>query len=119
MLLGYCSLLIFGFIGDVVLTLSVHARGGRTLLIGSEIVTFLAAIVGGAITARTARARALAHASALALTIFSVTIVVALVLPPPKHALYPHWYPFASAILGGVGAFVGGALIAMRRETEQ
>ena len=114
-LLGYLAFLVFGFFGGVFMALAMRARSGSGLLIGSEIVAFVAAAAAGAITARIAQRKPLAHAAALGLSVFSVTVVATIVLPRNPHAYYPSWYPFAAAVLGGVGAFVGGALVSAGR----
>ena len=109
-LLGYLALLVLEVIGGIAAGAIVHARTGAGVLIAGEIVVLVSAIAAGAITARTARERPLAHAGALGLSILSVTAVLAAVSPRSAHATVPVWYPYAIALFGGVGAFIGGAL---------
>ena len=82
------------------------------MLIAGEVVTFVAGLIAGAITARVATTRALAHAGGLGLAILLVTALKAFVAHPIAHSPYPGWYPYAAALFGGIGAFVGGALTA-------
>lgn len=118
MLLGYLTLLVLGFAGNVLVALALHRTSGSGVLAGSEIVAFTAALAAGATTARIARTKPLAHAGALALSVFSVTIVAALIAPAPHQAVFPPWYPYVAALLGGAGAFAGGALAVMREDPQ-
>lgn len=112
-LVGYLAMIVFDIIGGVMLAGAVHGRqGGSTLIIGGEFVLFVSAIFAGAITARMAPFRPLSHAGALGLSIFSVSVLASAFTRPVPHQIYPDWYPYAAAVLGGFGAFVGGALIA-------
>ena len=111
-LLGYLAFIVLGVIGVLVAAGSLHAASGLSMLIAGEVVTFVAALIAGAITARVATTRALAHAGGLGLAILLVTALKASVAHPIASSPYPAWYPYAAALFGGVGAFVGGALTA-------
>jgi hypothetical protein len=111
-LLGYLALIIFDIIGGVMLAGAVQGQRGSALIIGGEFVLFVSAILAGAVTARMAPFRPLSHAGALGLAIFCVSVLAASFTRPVPHQVYPSWYPYAAAVLGGVGAFVGGALVA-------
>lgn len=115
MLLGYLTLLILGFAGNVIVAAALRAGGGSTWLICSEIVALVAAIIAGAVTARVAREKPLAHAGALGLTVFTVTVIASAIAPAHQNAIFPAWYPYIAAALSGVGAFIGGALVAGRK----
>jgi hypothetical protein len=111
-LVGYLALIIFDIIGGIMLGGAMRGQRGSALIIGGEFVLFVSAILAGAITARMAPFRPLSHAGALGLSIFSVSVLAAAFTRPVPHQVYPSWYPYAAALLGGVGAFVGGALAA-------
>lgn len=117
-LLGYLTFLILEIIGAFMTASVLRARSGAALLISGEIVTFIAAALAGAVTARIARSRPLAHAGALGLAMFSVTVVVTAVAPHRAASPYPGWYPYAIALLSGVGAFLGGAFVRSGSEAE-
>lgn len=110
-LLGYLAFLLLEVIGATLAAGALHATSGSSLLIAGETVTFVSAIVAGAVAARLAKGRPLAHAGALGLSMLSVTIVATAISPRSAHALYPQWFPYASAVLAGAGAFIGGALV--------
>lgn len=101
MLLGYVCLLAVEIVGGFV------SHG----VIGGEIVTFIAGIVAGLVTARVAASRPMLHAAVLGVVIISVTIFVAAFSKRPLLAGIPSWYPYAIALLAGFGAFVGGAFV--------
>jgi hypothetical protein len=112
---GYLTLLIVGVFGEIVLLNVLRARQQNlSAMVGHETVALFAGIVAGAITARMAPSRGLSHASALSLTIISAT-VLATALSRPVHHSYPAWYPYALAVLSGIGAFTGGALASVHR----
>lgn len=113
--LGYLAFLLLEVIGAFVTAGPLHATGTGSLLVSGEAVTLLSAIVAGALAARVAKVRPLAHAGALGLSMFSVTIVVAIVSPRSPHAIYPAWFPYATACLAGAGSFVGGALATLSK----
>ncbi len=113
-LFGYLALIVLQLIGGEMLGRAVHGRPGSSAIIGGEIVVFAAGIIAGAITARLAPYRPLSHATALGLAIASATTLAAAISKPPAHQPFPNWYPYAAALLSGVGAFVGGALASMR-----
>lgn len=98
-LLGYLCLLAVEIIGGLV------SRG----ILGGEIVTFIAGVVAGMVTARVANARPMLHAVVLGVVIICVTTFVAAFSKRPLLAGIPSWYPYAIALLAGFGAFVGGA----------
>lgn len=98
-MLGYLSLLAVELAGGLLF------RG----IIAGEIVTFVAGIIGGAVTARIASERPMLHAGVLGVVIVCVTIFVAAFSKRPVLGV-PGWYPYAIALLTGAGAFVGGAL---------
>jgi hypothetical protein len=117
---GYLTLLIVGVFGEIILLNVLRGRQqnlGLSAMVGHETVALFAGIVAGAITARMAPSRGLSHASALSLTIISAT-VLATAISKPVHPTYPTWYPYALALLSGVGAFFGGALASVRRSQE-
>lgn len=114
-LAGYLSLIILELIGGAFLAAAVRGHPTGQLIVGGEVVTFVAGVIAGAITARLAPSRPLAHATVLGFTIVTVTSIVTAISQPPRGAVYPHWYPYAAAILSGAGAFIGGALA--NRET--
>lgn len=109
-LVGYLALIILEVIGGAFLAAALRGHGGATLIVGGEVVTFVAGVMAGAITARMAPTRPLTHATVLGLTVITVTSIVAAISQPPAGTTFPHWYPYAAALLGGAGAFVGGAL---------
>jgi hypothetical protein len=109
-LVGYLALIVLVLIGGLFLAAALRGASGSQLVVGGEVVVFVAAVISGAITARMAPSRPLAHAGVLGLTILSVTAIVAAISPHNPNALFPGWYPYAAAALGGAGAFVGGAL---------
>lgn len=98
-LLGYLCLLAVEIIGGLV------SRG----ILGGEIVTFIAGVVAGLVTARVANSRPMLHAAVLGVVIICVTMFVAAFSKRPLLAGIPTWYPYAIALLAGFGAFVGGA----------
>ena len=108
-LAGYLTLIVLGFLGGAILGAALHGSLGPSAIIGGETVTFVAAVIAGGVTARMAPERPVTHAAVLGLTVFSVTAVVTAV-SRPIHTPFPHWYPYASAAIGGIGAFVGGAI---------
>lgn len=116
-LLGYLALIILELIGGALLAGIYRGHTGGQLILGGEIVTFIAGILAGAITARMAPSRPLAHATVLGFTILTVTCIVTAISHPPAGAIYPSWYPYAAAALSGVGAFTGGAISGRERET--
>lgn len=110
---GYLALILLGILGNEVLANVLHTRvGGTSAVIGGELVALISGVAAGAITARVASTRALAHATALGLTIVSATSLATAIAKPPTHQIYPSWYPYALAVFGGLGAFVGGVLVA-------
>lgn len=109
-LVGYLALIILELIGGAFLAAAFRGHTGGPLIVGGEFVTFVAGVLAGAITARMAPARPLTHATVLGLTVVTVTSIVAAISKPPPGAVFPHWYPYAAALLGGAGAFIGGAL---------
>ena len=111
-LVGYLSLILLDLLGGAMLGGALGGRSSSAEIIGGEFVVFIAGIIAGAITARLAPYRPLSHAGALGLSIISVTVLAAAFTRPVPHQIYPSWYPYAAALLGGVGAFVGGALAA-------
>ena len=111
-LLGYLAFIVLGVIGILIAASMLRAAGGLSMLIAGELVTFIAGLIAGAITARVARTRAVAHAGGLGLAIFLVTALKAFIAHPIANSPYPAWYPYAAAVFGGIGAFVGGALTA-------
>ncbi|HEV3154955.1 MAG TPA: hypothetical protein VGZ02_14195 [Candidatus Baltobacteraceae bacterium] len=112
--LGYLTFLILEIGGAFAAAAAANLRTGSSLLISGELTTFVAAAAGGAVAARVAQSRPLAHAGALGLSIFSVTVLVSALVQHRAPSPYPGWYPYANAILSGVGAFVGGALVGAR-----
>ena len=106
-MLGYVCLLAVEIAGGLV------SRG----VIGGEIVTFIAGIVAGMVTARVAASRPLLHAVVLGVVIICVTMFVASFSRRPLLAGIPSWYPYAIALLAGFGAFVGGALATREKRT--
>jgi hypothetical protein len=107
--LGYLTFLAVEIVGAFASAAVFRATSGSSLLVSGELVTFLAAAIGGAVAARVARTRPLAHAGALGLAMFSVTVIVT-IITPHRITPYPGWFPYATALLSGFGAFVGGAL---------
>ena len=116
-LLGYLSLIILELIGGAFLAAVFQGKAGGQLILGGEIVTFIAGILAGAITARVAPTRPLAHATVLGFTVVTVTCIVTAISHPPAGAIYPTWYPYAAAALSGAGAFTGGAIAGRDRES--
>jgi hypothetical protein len=108
-LVGYCALIILLLIGGTVLSAFLHGNP-RAMIVGGTVVTFICGVLSGGITARMAPARPLAHATVLGLTIFTVLTIVTAISKRPPGALYPAWYPYASAFLAGAGAIFGGAV---------
>ena len=121
MLVGYLTLIVLEVLGGAVLASALRSRvGGANAIIGGELVALVSGLAAGAITARIARSRALAHATALALTIVSATWLATAIAKPPAHHLYPSWYPYVLAVFSGLGAFIGGVLVAAQtRESEE
>lgn len=117
-LLGYLTFLILEVLGAIVTASVLRLSTGAPLLISGEVVTFIAAIVGGGVAARVARDRPLEHAAALGLSLFTVTVLVTIITPRPAVAAYPGWFPYVTAVFGGLGAFVGGALFTLARQSE-
>lgn len=109
---GYLSLIVCDLFGGALLAGALHQRSGSAIVIGGEFVVFISGIIAGAVTARLAPARPLSHAGALGLAIVCVSVLSAAVSKPVPHQVFPSWYPYAAALLGGAGAFVGGALAA-------
>jgi peptidoglycan/LPS O-acetylase OafA/YrhL len=109
-LVGYCALIILLLIGGAVLNAFVH-NNPRALIVGGTVVTFICGVLSGGITARMAPKRPLAHATVLGLTIFSVLTIVTAISKRPPGAMYPVWYPYASAFLAGAGAIFGGGVV--------
>ncbi len=114
-LAGYLALIVLELVGAAMLSAAMHGRMGPQAIIGGEIVALAAGIVAGAVTARLAPSRPLSHATALGFAIASATALAAAISKPPPHQPFPSWYPYAAALLGGVGAFVGGALASSAR----
>lgn len=104
-LLGYVTLLAVELAGALVF------RG----ILGGEIVTFVSGLLAGAVTARIAAARPLLHAGVLGIAIVCVTVFAAAFSKRAPSPGIPAWYPYATALLAGVGTFIGGAFFA--RET--
>jgi hypothetical protein len=113
-LLGYLALILLEVLGGAFLYVFHLSPGSGAAVVGGEFTVFLSGIAAGAITARIAPARGLSHATALGLAIVSATTLAAAIARPPHHDPYPLWYPYALGIFAGVGAFVGGALVARR-----
>lgn len=113
-LVGYLTLIVLEVIGGIMLASVLRGQMYGSALIGGEIVVLVSGAIAGAVTARLAPSRPLSHATALALAIVSATSVATAITAHPQHALYPSWYPYAAALLGGVGAFSGGALVSSR-----
>lgn len=117
-LAGYLTFLVLEILGAIVTASVLRVSTGGPLLISGEVVTFIAAIVGGGVAARIARNRPLEHAAALGLSMFTVTVLVTIVTPRPANAAYPAWFPYVTALFGGLGAFVGGALFTLAKQPE-
>ena len=109
-LVGYLTLIVLEVIGGFMLSAVLRGQMHGSALYGGEIIVLVSGVIAGAVTARLAPSRPLSHATALALAIVSATSVATAISRPPAHALFPAWYPYVAAVLGGVGAFVGGAL---------
>jgi hypothetical protein len=108
-LVGYCALIVLLLIGGALLSALLHGNH-RSMIVGGTVVTFISGVISGGITARMAPGRPLAHATVLGLTIFTVLVIVTAISKRPPVALYPAWYPYASAFLAGAGAIFGGAV---------
>jgi hypothetical protein len=104
------ALIILTVIGDIILAVLLHGARGGALIVGNEIVVFVAAFIAGGISARIGSSRPLWHATLLGAIVFIVGVAVSAV----QHSTHgaPAWYPYTIAVLGGVGAFAGGALTA-------
>lgn len=114
-LVGYCALIILLLIGGALLNALFHGNT-RAMLVGGTVVTFICGVLAGGITARMAPMKPLAHATVLGLTIFTVLTIVTAISKRPAVALYPAWYPYASAFLAGAGAIFGGAVVSSSDE---
>jgi hypothetical protein len=115
-LVGYCALIILLLIGGAVLNSFFHGNT-RAMIVGGTVVTFICGVISGGITARMAPTRPLAHATVLGLTIFTVLTIVTAISKRPPGAMYPVWYPYASAFLAGAGAIFGGGVASSSDET--
>lgn len=119
-LLGYLTLIVLEVIGGTMLAAAQRGQLHAPSLYGGEIIVLVSGVIAGAVTARLAPSRPLSHATALALAIVSATSVATAISRTPSHMIYPLWYPYVAAVLGGVGAFVGGALASSRaQESDQ
>jgi hypothetical protein len=117
-LVGYLALIVLELIGSVMLFSLLHGQTGGSAVIGGEAVVIVSGIIAGALTARLAPSRPLSHSTALALAIVSATAIATAIARPTHHQVFPNWYPYALALLGGVGAFAGGALVSSRTQQE-
>lgn len=113
-LLGYLTLIVLEVIGGTMLAAVLHGQIHGSAIYGGEIIVLVSGVIAGGVTARLAPSRPLSHATALALAIVSATSVATAISRPVAHSVFPGWYPYAAAVLGGVGAFVGGALVSGR-----
>jgi hypothetical protein len=78
-------------------------------LIANVLVSIAAAVVGGLTAGIVARRSPILHASALAAIMFIVGIA-SMVASGGAAPGQPAWYPLAIAVIGPVGALVGGWL---------
>jgi peptidoglycan/LPS O-acetylase OafA/YrhL len=75
----------------------------------NAVLAFVSSIAGGALTARVAPSRPIYHAAGLGVALLSIG-VFALIFPSPQ-SLVPNWYEPLVAVLGAIGAVVGGMLV--------
>ena len=80
-------------------------------IVSNFVYSFVAAVLGGWVTARMAPRSPLAHAGALAgvMVIFALGDILAKGVPEAA-AHQPSWYGWAVALTGAVGALAGGWL---------
>jgi len=113
--LGYLTFLMLEIVLGFLAAAFLHSTNRASLVITAELLTFLSAAAGGAVAARMAPERPLAHAGALGLAVLTVTIAVSVLVPQRAQSPFPAWFPFASAVFGGAGAFLGGGLVTLSR----
>ena len=117
--LGYLAFLLVEVAGNLIAGVLLCSTSRGTLILTGELVTVVSAAIAGAVAARVASTRPLAHAGALGLAIFSVTAIASAAIPPRAPSPFPAWFPYVNAVLGGVGAFMGGAIVALREDSSQ
>ncbi|MGZ3515968.1 MAG: hypothetical protein ACXWNK_02055 [Vulcanimicrobiaceae bacterium] len=75
----------------------------------NAVIGFIASIIGGGLAARMAPARPVFHAAALGVAILAIGVFA--VLFPSPQSLTPEWYEPLVAVLGAIGAVVGGLIV--------
>jgi hypothetical protein len=113
----------FGFlntalwIGGGLLAAVFHELGmGRAAVGAILVVSALAAVMGGWITARLAGGAEMAHAAVLAAIMGAITVTVSLGERPEGQ---PGWYAPVVGLLGVLGILAGGWLRAAAAATEE
>jgi hypothetical protein len=81
---------------------------GRNYLSANLLISFIAAMLGGQVTARVAITAPMVHVGVLALLIVVMSVVSA--RTQGSAAGQPSWYPKTIAVLGVAGVLLGGVL---------
>lgn len=112
---GYLAMAIIVMIGTVAATAAMIPGGfaaarkmeappPRSYLYANLVLSFVAALSGGWITARLAPSVPIVHSAALALLLLLMSVVSA----KAQGKNQPRWYPWTIAAIGAVGVLLGG-----------
>ena len=114
---GYAAMVVLVIISSVLLAAFFPGESAeaptQAYIVGNLICGFIAAMIGGWITASVAAQRPLLHASVLVAAIVGIGVFTMTSEPRPGE---PAWYPAVIVAIGAAGAFLGGLLRAMKVE---
>jgi hypothetical protein len=115
-LLGFFVWLAVVILGGLFFASAAARAGTSQMMLIGEIVSFVAGVAAGVVSAAVASARPLLHAGVLGVVMVCVLFFAAAFSKRPLAGI-PPWYPYAAALLSGAGTFVGGALATRPKRT--